>query len=287
MRLTALLAAAVLLPATLAHAANIQRATAPMRVGENEYKVAYQIRDGAAKKPPVVFVHGWCASGEVWDIQLKELKTPRALIAIDLIGHGASDAPEELDYSMDTLADSVKAVLDQLGYDKAVLVGHSNGTPTIRAFYNKYPKATEALVTVDGPLYQMFRADQLGPILNALQGEQWQTFLGSQLDSMTAQDFSPEQAANLKEIALAMPQYVAVGTLEGAVDDSIWTDKPIGVPLMVVNAESPFWDDSYEKRVKQLNPDTEYHVLDQATHYLLIDEAERFNALLEAFLKSL
>lgn len=286
---TAVAAALCLLvsAASAAHAAKVARGQATMTAGEDEYQVAYQIRKGSSSKPPVVFVHGWCASGSVWNIQLDQLKTPRALIAIDLIGHGDSDAPEELNYSMDTLADSIKAVLDHLELDEAVLVGHSNGTPTIRAFYNKYPDSTEALVTVDGQLFQIFTASQVGPILTMLQGEGWQQFLESQLAMMTATGFEDQQSKELIEIAVSTPQHVAIGTLEGSVDEAIWTDQPIKVPLLVVNAESPFWNEGTEAQIRAIAPKLEYHLLDQATHYLLIDSSDRFNQLVERFLKGL
>src|SRR5262249_39542402 len=73
------------------------------------------------------------------------------LVLIDLPGHGRSDRPE-VNYTMDLFARAVDAVLRDAGVEKAVLAGHSMGTPVVRQFYRMYPKKTLGLVAVDGAL---------------------------------------------------------------------------------------------------------------------------------------
>ena len=73
------------------------------------------------------------------------------MIAIDLPGHGQSDKPQ-VTYSMDYFARAVEAVMNDAKAKRAVLVGHSMGTPVARQFYRKYPQKTLAIVIVDGVL---------------------------------------------------------------------------------------------------------------------------------------
>lgn len=54
---------------------------------------------------------------------------------------------------------NLEAVLQDAGVKKAVLVGHSMGTPVIRQFYRLYPQQTLGLVIVDGALRIGTRAE--------------------------------------------------------------------------------------------------------------------------------
>lgn len=76
---------------------------------------------------PVVLVHGWALSGEVWDRQVASLaRAGRRVVTIDLRGHGRSD--RTLDgYDVETLATDVAAVLDALDLRDLDLVGWSLG----------------------------------------------------------------------------------------------------------------------------------------------------------------
>ena len=53
-------------------------------------RIAYQDR-GAGR--PIVFVHGWGGSGDVWDYQVLDLADRFRVITVDLRGHGDSDKP--------------------------------------------------------------------------------------------------------------------------------------------------------------------------------------------------
>jgi pimeloyl-ACP methyl ester carboxylesterase len=102
-------------------------------------------------KEAIVLVHGWGCNLGHWRYQVPAFAQRSRVIALDLPGHGLSDKPE-ITYSMDLFARAIDAVMRDAGVDRAVLVGHSMGTPVIRQFYRKYPDKTLALVIVDGGL---------------------------------------------------------------------------------------------------------------------------------------
>src|SRR5207247_269597 len=111
----------------------------------------------------LVLIHGWSCNIDYWRDQIPDFAKRNRLIAIDLPGHGQSDKPE-IAYTMDLFARAVDAVLRDAGVERAVLAGHSMGTPIARQFYRKYPKKTLGLVAVDGALRTMFppaQAEQL------------------------------------------------------------------------------------------------------------------------------
>ena len=71
----------------------------------------------------LVLVHGWASDRRVWSEQVAALARTHRVLAVDLPGHGRSEAPAR-GHSMDVYADGIAAVLDAAGVSAAVLVGH-------------------------------------------------------------------------------------------------------------------------------------------------------------------
>ncbi len=77
--------------------------------------------------PAVVFIHGAQHDHSVWILQTRYLAHHgRAVLALDLPGHGRSDGPPLA--SVEAIADWVIGVLDAAGVAQAALVGHSMGS---------------------------------------------------------------------------------------------------------------------------------------------------------------
>jgi len=95
---------------------------------------------GPADAPPVVLVHGWTCSLRFWRLQVHDLAADHRVVAYDLRGHGDSGAPTDRDWSLDTLAADLEAVLVAcVGDDRpALLAGHSLGAMTIAAWAGRY-----------------------------------------------------------------------------------------------------------------------------------------------------
>ncbi len=282
--LTALAALTLLTP--LAHAdAHAEAAAKEATLNENT-TIRYDDFGAPANAdaPPVVFIHGWASGREFWHKQTEPLSKSRRVIAIDLPGHGESDQPEA-EHSMDLYADAIAAVLDDAGVKKAVLVGHSNGTPTVRQFERRYPKRTAGLVAVDGALKSVFPAEMAAPMLAQIKGENYEQFVAQMFTPMSAMLAHPEDAEMIMQRMQATPQRTLVGGMEASLDDAIWTDDPVSVPLLVVNAPNPmFWTTDYEAHVKTLSDDVEYTVLKGVSHFLMMDDPETFNTMLTDWL---
>jgi non-heme chloroperoxidase len=75
---------------------------------------------------PVVFLHGWPLSHEMFEYQINQLGNEFRCILIDRRGFGKSDQPWS-GYDYDTLADDIQAVLEALDLHGVILVGFSMG----------------------------------------------------------------------------------------------------------------------------------------------------------------
>lgn len=87
---------------------------------------------------PVVLIHGWPLSHEMWEYQLTELpKHGVRCIAYDRRGFGKSSKPWS-GYDYNTLAGDLKAVLDELDLEDVTLVGFSMGGGEIARYFGQY-----------------------------------------------------------------------------------------------------------------------------------------------------
>ena len=86
---------------------------------------------------PVVFLHGYLESSEIWLPFVNDVMDTGKIILIDLPGHGETGVTDEI-HTMDFMADVVKFVLDSLVLKKCLLIGHSMGGYVTLSFAKKY-----------------------------------------------------------------------------------------------------------------------------------------------------
>src|SRR5438874_5069416 len=132
------------------------------------------------------FVHGWSCDETVWSEQAPALAEKMGVITIDLPGHGQSEKPQTIEYTMDLYVRAIDAVLSDAGVKSVVLVGHSNGTPVIRQYYRKFPAKVKALVVVEGPLRPFFDKASIKKFVAPLRSENYPESAGKVLDGMTS-----------------------------------------------------------------------------------------------------
>ncbi len=233
----------------------------------------------------VVFVHGWTCNAEFWRQQMPVVSGRMRAIAIDLPGHGLSDKPQ-IAYTMDVFARAIKAVMKDAHVKHAILVGHSMGTPVVRQFYRSYPEQTAALVFVDGSLRPFAPKESIEKVFAPLRGDHFEAALGQMIDGMTAPMPNPALRGEVKAAMLRTPQHVAVSAGEGMIDETIFKKDPINVPVLVILAQSPAWRADTEQFLGSLAEDLEYHMWTGVSHFLMMDEPDRFNQTLIAFMQN-
>ncbi len=102
------------------------------------------VRESGAGEVALVFLHYFGGSSRSWDEVTARLPDFRC-IAPDLRGFGDSQAPDN-GYSVDEQADDIAALIEALGVECFVLVGHSMGGKIALALAARRPKGLERLV---------------------------------------------------------------------------------------------------------------------------------------------
>lgn len=139
----------------------------------NGLKIHY---DESGSGNAIVFLHGFTGSHRDWANQKAALSDGFRMIALDLRGHGNSEAPASEDaYSIESFSEDVFSLLSKLGISDCCLVGHSMGGFTALQFVLDHPEMVRALVLVDTssgdfekvPGYEQLRAKLDDLALNA------------------------------------------------------------------------------------------------------------------------
>ncbi len=230
----------------------------------------------------MVLVHGWGCNLNHWRDQIPDLSKRGRVLALDLPGHGQSDKPE-IPYTMDLFANAIDAVLRDAKVDRAVVVGHSMGTPVARQFYRKYPQKTAAIVIVDGGLRPFGTKEMREQFLAMFRAPNYKE-TSAQMLSQMAGPLSAADKERVKSSFDSTPQHVLVGAMENMNQDSLYGPDKMNVPVLAIIAKSPFWPPDTEQFLRGLAPDLEFQMWEGVGHFLMMEKPKQFNDAVIAFL---
>ena len=111
--------------------------------------VEIQLAQWEGEKKTILCIHGITANCRCWDVIADALSPSHRVLAMDLRGRGLSGAPST-GYSMEHHSRDILAVLDDLGLERVVLMGHSLGAFISLVFGAKYPERVDRIILVDG-----------------------------------------------------------------------------------------------------------------------------------------
>jgi pimeloyl-ACP methyl ester carboxylesterase len=110
---------------------------------------ALRVRDtGPPGAPAIILVHGFGSSLETWEPWAQALSADHRVVRFDLPGSGLSEADPTGNYSDARSVDLVRELMDQLGIDRAVLVGNSMGGRIAWRFAAAHPDRLAKLVLI-------------------------------------------------------------------------------------------------------------------------------------------
>jgi len=118
-----------------------------MKAKTNGIDTSYELH-GKEDAPWLVLSHSLACSVRMWDPQIDALKGSYRILAYDTRGHGGSEAPKGA-YTLEMLADDLKALLDQLGVKNPHYCGLSMGGMIGQTFALKYPGVFRTLSLAD------------------------------------------------------------------------------------------------------------------------------------------
>src|ERR1700733_7263377 len=106
------------------------------------------VREVPGEDPPIVLMHGFPDDHRIYDKLVPRL-SPKRAVAFDWLGYGRSDRPDAAGLSSEDHGSELAAVLDELGIDSCVLVGHDASGPDAVAFAVAHPERVAHLVLLN------------------------------------------------------------------------------------------------------------------------------------------
>lgn len=236
------------------------------------------LEEGSGAAIPVMFAHAFAGSSAQWTPQLQHVAQTRRAVAIDLHGHGRSDASAGAPYDIASFADDIQAAADGLGLHRFVIVGHSLGGAAAIAYAADYPNRVAGLVLVATPgrLPDQQVAGVRGALDKDYEGTMsgiWKRLLANATPATRRtvegeSDRMPEKVA--REIIAATFEFDPVPGLESYSGPRLTVATPQEGPV---------------QELHELVPGVDHVTVEGTSHWIQLDDPDRFNAILDSFLE--
>ena len=196
------------------------------------------VEQGPADGLPVIFLHGVTDSWRSFELVLPRLPASIRAFAISQRGHGDSSRPE-IGYRFRDMSEDVRAFMDAMGLNRAVVVGHSMGASVAQRFLIDHPERLIRVVLM-GAFATMqrqcameeFVKSQILPLTGSDRAEfarEWQT-------STVAHPVEPRFFDTVVEETLKVPARVWHQTFTGFVETPDFTHELAGArtPVLLI-----------------------------------------------------
>ncbi|MBV8852821.1 MAG: alpha/beta hydrolase [Sinobacteraceae bacterium] len=227
-----------------------------------------------------MLIHGWATDANYWNAQLQPLQARYTVVTLDLAGHGAS-THNRSDWSMPAYGEDVAVVAGQLTNRQIVLVGHAMGATVALEACSRIGARVIGIIGVDA-----WKSIGLPPLpaadINARVAPFRADFIGRTrsyvTESLFPKDANPTFSQKVAYDMSLEPAEVAIPSLQAllAVDLNPLL-RATHVPLLAINSDMETTDVA---RIRRLVPDFHVDVIPHSSHFLMMDDAARFNPLL-------
>jgi pimeloyl-ACP methyl ester carboxylesterase len=192
---------------------------------------------------PVVLLHGFPLSSEMWTPIRTAVEQAARLITPDLRGFGGSDKPQG-DYGMETLAGDVLRLADRIRVERFVLGGHSMGGYVALRLAAAHAERLTGLILIDTrasadtPEGKVRRTIAIERIRRGEAAAFLDEFIPNLLGEST-RGRAPRLATELRALAAEVPDHVLAGCLAGMRDrpDSVQVLSGLDLPALVITGQ--------------------------------------------------
>ncbi len=231
-------------------------------------------------RPVLVFVHGFSCDRSYWANQVNDLDRDFQVVTVDLAGHGESGLNRK-SWSMAAFGEDVVAVVEQLGLEQIVLIGHSMSGYVIVEAARRMPQKVIGLIAVETfqDLLQTRTREEIDELLAPLRSD----FVATVRDAVRSRFFIPTSdpalVETISEDMAAAPPDVAI-----PVADSMFRYaaqlreglQEVEAPIVLINSDYRPTNISAAERYG-----IAVEMLSGAGHFLMMEIPETFNRRLQ------
>jgi len=240
-----------------------------------------QTAQQSTSNSPIVLIHGLFGSLDNLGVLARDLGQNHTLLQIDLRNHGLSPRSSEMNYA--AMAQDVVETLEEYGFEKAIIIGHSMGGKVAMALTAIAAERIDKLVLIDiAPVdYQVRRHDEIFAAINAVSSSGAKT---RQQAAMVMREHLNEEGVIqflLKSFADGEWKFNVPVLWEQYENIVGWQAIPTWnePALFIRGGASPYVDESHRETLLAQFPQARAHVVAGAGHWV---HAEKPDAVLRA-----
>jgi len=231
--------------------------------------IAYTVAGSGS--PALVFVHGWMCDQTT----------------IDLAGHGESGMERE-GWPLMAFGADVETVVEALGLDRVILIGHSMGGPVVLEAARLMPDRVIGVVGVDTlqDADHKYDPEEVAPFLAAFENDFVGTCRGFVV-SMFPEGADPALVEHIAADMSAGPSEIGIALMRGFINydaAAAFAAVPAAIPIRCINSTM---NATNIEANRSYHEDFDVITMDGVSHFLMMERPEEFNALLEKIIADL
>jgi pimeloyl-ACP methyl ester carboxylesterase len=233
----------------------------------------------------LVFVHGWSCDSRYWREQATYFAKKYKVVTVDLAGHGQSSQNRKI-YSVESFAQDVNAVMEDINARKVILIGHSFGGEIVATAAMLAPKRVIGIIGVDTlqNVEEWYSREEAGKLIG-IDGfkKDFRASVKVFVEGMLGKDIRPELKDWIIDDMSSAPPNVGISALEeytGTIADKKMIDvfKEVKAPLICINAD--LWPTNIEANRRYMQS-FEVKIMKGVGHFPMLERPEEFNKLLQ------
>lgn len=232
----------------------------------------------------LLFVHGWSCDSRYWREQVPYFAKKYKVVTVDLAGHGHSSQNRKI-YSVESFAQDVNAVMEELDAKKAILIGHSFGGEITAEAARLAPERVIGLIGVDTlqNVEEWYSKEEAGKLIG-IDGfkKDFKASVKVFVEGMLSKDIKPELKEWIIDDMSSAPPNVGISALEeytGTIADKkmISVFKEVKAPVICINAD--LWPTNIEANRRYM-ASFDVKIMKGVGHFPMLERPDEFNKLL-------
>jgi pimeloyl-ACP methyl ester carboxylesterase len=245
------------------------------------------------KDPPLVLVNGWTGDHGIFTPQIIHFSQTRRVVAVNLRGHGRSDAPKQ-EYTMAGFADDIAWQCAELSLEKPVIIGHSFGGAVALELCGRHKALASGMMMIDSivmPPPAMRDAPEVRRLLDGIGGPHYLAVSKANAWEIGCEYDDPVRRQAIYETYILppcekTPQHVAYSAIMNALSyDPVPAAQACKIPMAYISADVPLVNMARDlERLQKLCPQLTISKTLLAGHFNTIEVADQVNPMIERFL---
>ena len=252
-----------------------------------------------SSKIPVLFLHGFTGCAHDWNFIFDRLPSNYFPFAIDLIGHGETDSPEDEDqYTCSAIVRHINSILNHFGFEKIIIAGYSMGGRAALSFSLMNPQKIiagifeSATAGIEDVTAKKERVEHDFLLADKIKTEGIESFMEFWLSSpmfgklQSLQNFDDLKNMRNKNSVTGLAN--SLSSFSTGLMNSYWNDLyKLEFPVLLITGENDEKFTSINKRMVQKLKLAKHKIIPQSGHNTHLEKPELFTNLVLEFLNKI